>query len=337
MSWRRIGQLAVIPALLSMAACTATSVRRAPGDVAAASPSADASSPARHVRAGERIGTVWVPGAPLSVGFGFGSLWVTVAQDVGGLVARIDPATGRTIATIQVGAFPVGIVAGFGSMWQVAHEDGTVARIDPATNSVTATIPVGPGPAEIAVADGLVWVANRDATVAAVDPATNRRVRLVHVGAGTQFRRLFAGAGSIWTDNTNGGISRIDPGTGTVVATIRIPGCCEGGLLLYRGQLWASNIPDGRLYRINVVSNRVVDHVDVGPTPNGIAIAGGKLWVSHDKSLVVSWHTLDSGRRLGSIKLDGAGFVAVTAADPGDSSVWVQMLDNEAVAELAAG
>lgn len=336
MSRRLFGVLAVIPALLIMAACTATSGRRPSSTGPTSRPSTVAPSLTRRAKAGERIGTVFVPGAPLHAGFGFGSLWVPVAQDFGGAVARIDPATGQTIATIQVGGFPVGIVAGFGSMWQAAHDDGTVARIDPATNTVITTIPVGPGPAEVAVDGGLVWVANQDATVAAVDPTTNRRVQLVHVGPGNKFRTLVAGAGSIWTDNTNGGISRIDSATGTLVATIRIPGCCEGGPLLFHGLLWASNIPDGRLYRIDTATNRVVDHVDVGRTPNGIAIAGGKLWVAHANTLVVSWHTLDSGRRLGSIKLYGAGFVGPMAST-GDSSVWLTMLDHGAVEELAAG
>jgi hypothetical protein len=62
--------------------------------------------------------SVVVPGAPLSLGTGFGSLWVGTGQDNGGALVRINPATNQVIATVPVGGFPVGIAAGYGSIWQ---------------------------------------------------------------------------------------------------------------------------------------------------------------------------------------------------------------------------
>jgi sugar lactone lactonase YvrE len=159
---------------------------------------------------------------------------------------------------------------------------------------------------------------------------------VVRVGPGDEFRTLTAGAGSIWTDNTGGGISRVDSTSGKVLATIKIPGCCRGGLLFFRGLLWASNIADGRLYRINPGTNRVVDHIQIGQDPNRITIAGGRLWVAHRDTCVVSWHTLDTVRRLGSVTLTGTETVATMAVtDP--TSIWIPLLDSDAVTRLATG
>jgi YVTN family beta-propeller protein len=288
------------------------------------------------MKIGAAIARVAVPGAPVGIGTGFGSLWVATAQDNGGALARVDPATNQVLATVPVGGFPVGIAAGFGSMWQANHTDGTLTRVDPATNKVIATIPVGPGPAEVAVDGGRVWVGDTDSTLAAVDPATNRRIHVVRVGPGDEFRTLVAGAGSIWTDNTGGGISRVDSASGKNQATIKIPGCCQGGLLFFQGVLWASNIPDGRLYRINPNTNRVIDHVQIGQVPNRIIIAGGRLWVAHSDTSVVSWHAIDTARQLGSVTLSGTGMVATMAVTDA-TSIWVPLLDSDAVTRLATG
>ena len=330
---RSIGALAVLPALLVMAACTGS-----PSAAGHPVPTPSTSAPSvvpPSARTGDEIARVAVPGAPTFLGTGFGSLWVAVAQDNGGALARIDPATNQVIAMIAVGGFPVGIAAGFGSIWQANYYDGTLGRVDPATNTVIATVPVGPGPAQVVVAGGLVWVADQDSTLAAVDPATNRRVRIAHVGRGNKFRALVAGAGSIWTPDAGSGVSRVDPATGTVLATIRIRACCDGDLLFDHGVLWVGSHTDAQVYRIDTGTNRVVGRLRVGSQPAGaLTMAGGRLWTSHGDSGVVSWHAADSGRQLGSHQFEGfVGGMVVTDA----MSIWVQTLELGAVVRLAVG
>jgi len=92
-----------------------------------------------------------LPGSPVGVGVGFGSVWLGLSADQGDLIARIDPASSRIVARIPLGGFPARMAAGEGALWVSKGGDGTVARIDPATGRLIATIPVGPGPFGIAV------------------------------------------------------------------------------------------------------------------------------------------------------------------------------------------
>jgi virginiamycin B lyase len=272
-----------------------------------------------------------VPGGPTYLATAYGSLWVAVAEDDGGGLVRIDPVTSTVLATVRVGGFPVGIAAGFGSIWQANYDDGTLSRVDPATGKVIATIAVGSGPAQLAVAGGKVWVADQDTTLSAVDPATNRRVRTVQVGPGSKFRPIIAAAGSIWTANSGVGISRVEPASGRIQATIPITGCCDSSFMFFRGLLWALDTPKGLAYRIDPNTDRVVDHLTLGAAANGLAVAGGLLWVTHATG-VVSWHALDSGRQLGSTTLSGfVGNPLVTD----EKSIWVQTIDLGAVTRLA--
>lgn len=338
MTPRSIGALAMLPALLlTAAACSGTAGPAPTTSGSAAAPAASATSsaaPEPAYRAGDEIARVEVQGAPTYLGTGFGSLWIAVAQDNAGALARVDPRTNQILVTIPVGGFPVGIAAGYGSIWQANYQDNTLSRIDPATNRVIATIPVGAGPAQVAIAGGLVWVADQDATLTAVDPATNRRARTAQVGRGSKFRALIAGAGSLWTPDSDRGISRLDPATGSVQATIRIRACCDGDLLFDDGVLWFGSHTSPLVYRVDTGTNRVIGHFRLGPTPAGLTMAGGRLWVAHGEAGVVSWHAVDSGRELGRHKF--ASFVGSSVVtDP--TSIWVQTLDLGAVVRLAVG
>ena len=104
--------------------------------------------------------TIPVPGGPVGVAFGAGSLWVS-SDD--GKVARIDPATNSIVATISTQDTGGYVAFGGGAVWVTnpGHEgqaDGTLTRIDPATNGVTASVIVGAWPWRLAYAGGSVWI-----------------------------------------------------------------------------------------------------------------------------------------------------------------------------------
>jgi YVTN family beta-propeller protein len=104
--------------------------------------------------------TIPVPGGPVGVAFGAGSLWVS-SDD--GKVARIDPATNAIVTTIATQDSGGYVAFGGGAVWvtNAGHEgqaDGMLTRIDPATNGVTASVTVGSRPIELAYAGGSVWV-----------------------------------------------------------------------------------------------------------------------------------------------------------------------------------
>jgi YVTN family beta-propeller protein len=221
-------------------------------------------------------------------------------------------------------------------LWVANHNDGTLSRIDPQANTVIATIPVGPGPAEIAAAGGSVWVANNDATLARVDPGTNRRVQLVRVGRGAKFRPIHAGGGSVWTLNTDGSISRLNSRTGAITATIPIKGCCEGDIWIASDAVWVTNVGDASVYRIDPSTNQVVKRFTVEKTPSGIALTNGLVWNTHGDTGLITWRSPDTGRTLGSVRLQG--FVGGLGMAPGDDrSLWIPAIDYSAIVRLATG
>jgi YVTN family beta-propeller protein len=276
--------------------------------------------------------SVSLPGSPTHLATAFGSLWVAVDKEDGGALVRIDPASRRVLATVPVGGFPYGIAAGFGSIWVTNYNDDTLSRIDPATNRVSATTAAGAGPAELAIAGGLVWVADDDSNLSAVDPVTNRLVRRVRVGPGPRYRTFVAAAGSIWTVSAGIGVVRVEPTGGSIEATIPIGGCCDGGLMLAAGRVWATDTVHGLACRIDPTTNRIVDHLLLGAGASGLTIAGGMLWVTHRDRGVVSWHDLRSGRQLGSNEFSGfVESLAVTDA----TSIWVPTFHLNVVVRLA--
>jgi len=79
---------------------------------------------------------------------------VYVANEAGGSLWVIDPATNTVTAIIPVGSLPAGVAANhLGSAVYVANSgSNNVSAINPVTDKVIATIPVGQDPTAVAVA-----------------------------------------------------------------------------------------------------------------------------------------------------------------------------------------
>jgi YVTN family beta-propeller protein len=131
-----------------------------------------------------------VPSAPVPVGaaaapralaVGANSIWV--ADELRGVVFRVDPTQRRVVDTIIVGNGPVDVAVGYGSVWVANNLDGTVSRIDPGRGVVEQTIQVGDGPRGIAVARDGVWVSNEfDGTLVRIDPSSDNPKHVLHIG-----------------------------------------------------------------------------------------------------------------------------------------------------------
>ena len=90
-----------------------------------------------------------VGSSPAGAAVGAGSVWVA---DASGIVARIDPRTGR-VRTIRLGGEPAGIAYAGGAVWVANSLGGSVVRIDPRTGSVQ-PIHIGNQPAAVTAAGG---------------------------------------------------------------------------------------------------------------------------------------------------------------------------------------
>jgi streptogramin lyase len=125
--------------------------------------------------------------------YGFGAVWISDAD--GGVVARVDPDSGRTLAEISwpgvsgSAPSPVYISVGNDAVWVVDESALAVYRIDPITNLATradieleAIDGTGFGDHPIAFGAGELWVRETEASIAQINPATLAVVERVTTG-----------------------------------------------------------------------------------------------------------------------------------------------------------
>lgn len=220
---------------------------------------------------------VAIEGAPTSVAFGYGALWVTNAFE--NTVSRIDPRTRSVRQTIAVGGTPSGITTGGGAVWVANHVDGTVSRIEPHTNTLVDVVRVGNSPTALAFGEGSLWVANSaDRTLTRIDPAGRRALRTIRTDA--VGRGVAVGAGSVWiTDESARRVVRVDPQTNAVAETVSV-GNGPTGIAFAEGALWVANSLDDTVSRIDAKTAAVTATVTVGGAPAAVAASPGAVWVS---------------------------------------------------------
>jgi predicted Ser/Thr protein kinase len=107
---------------------------------------------------GKLAATIRLPLAPTDVAVGDRAVWVT--SELEDRLARIDPATNK-ITTIAAGEGAGGVAVGAGSVWVADEVGGAIRRIDPRTLRVIDTIRLDSIPVDLAVGNGVVWVAAR--------------------------------------------------------------------------------------------------------------------------------------------------------------------------------
>ncbi len=215
-------------------------------------------------------------GAPVGLGLGAGSLWVTSADDRD--VVQINPETNSSEREIEVGNGPSGVAVGFGAVWVAASVDGVVARFDLSKARVTKRIAVGANPTAIVAGSGSVWVANETAgTVVRIDP---RSGDLDPINVGNGPAGLAFGEGALWVANRDDGtVSRIDPETEAVTQTVPV-GRSPTAVTTGEDAVWVANTGAGTISRIDPASAEVTETIDVGASPSALAIADGTVWAT---------------------------------------------------------
>jgi YVTN family beta-propeller protein len=180
-----------------------------------------------------RVGNV-VPGGPGEVAANGGAVWVAPSS---GVLARLNPTTGRVVQRIDPNAGPTAIDIGDGAVWVTDTFSDNVTRVDP--TGLATPIAVGGGPSGIAVGEGGVWVADSlDDTVTRIDP--NTRAVTMTIPVGRSPAGVAAGAGSVWVANSGDGtVTRIDPRTDKVQATITVGGSPQA-ITIANGRAWVT-------------------------------------------------------------------------------------------------
>ncbi len=164
------------------------------------------------------------------------------------------------------------------SGWPTARADRLI-QVDPSTFQVEERIPVGVGPTGVAIAYGLVWVANTDErTVSMVDPQAHQVVQTVVVGNGPA--GIVADGDRVWVANSvDATVTEIDATDGSVVDTYPV-GERPVALAVADGAVWVANASDGTVSRV-VSGDGETQTITVGRGPAAIASAFGSLWVAN--------------------------------------------------------
>ena len=153
----------------------------------------------------------------------------------GGVVLRVDPATGRALAVPGAGdnGEPpvVDLTAGAGAVWAVTSAAGLLV-IDPGRARVTASLP-GPVSAVAAGAGG-VWAVCcqgrvRRGRLTRLDPASGRVIAAV--GLPGRPLAVGAGPGAVWVRGAEGWLWRVDPTRARQAGAIRLPTVPDGAEL----------------------------------------------------------------------------------------------------------
>ena len=108
---------------------------------------------------GRVIARTALPGKPIALASGLGSVWCITSQEHGGLVIRVDERTGMILARIRLPDTPTVVTTGYGAMWVTLPGRDEILRIAPATNAVIRTIHVPGRPVALAAGLGAIWVA----------------------------------------------------------------------------------------------------------------------------------------------------------------------------------
>jgi len=225
---------------------------------------------------------ITVPGGPLGLAQGFGSIWVSSHRDT--YLYRINPATNRIQNRIDMGQNACGqITVSTDRLW-IGHCDTStsIIVIHPSTNTIVGSIDAEA--LTSGVGFGSIWLASNGGApteLLRVDPHSLAISARIPVGNGGAY--ITTAFGAVWVSNIDDGtVSRIDPSTNTVAKTFRLGTPGDAMLVPAAGSLWSLSDGEERLLRINpttltVTPTSVRTKMSSGTDPI-VAVGKGSLW-----------------------------------------------------------
>ncbi len=219
-------------------------------------------------------------GTPTGVAAGAGAVWV--AHGARGELSRVDPQFGQ-VETVAVTTPPYGSPFGSvtvydGEVW-AAYGDSTLARIRPPLLLAGSTL-AGSSPIGVTAGDGSIWVANSGgSTVERYDPSTFEEGPIRTISVGRRPTGIAYGEGAVWVANLeDDSVTRIDPETHS---TSTIPVADEPvAVAVGAGAVWVASSAVGTVSRIDPAANEVVETIETGNAPAGVAAGGRFVWVT---------------------------------------------------------
>jgi YVTN family beta-propeller protein len=198
-------------------------------------------------------------------------------------------AASAALAVVAVGL----VVAGGGGAEDVVDPTQSLGVVDPRTNRLTDRVAVGLLPISVAVGSGSVWVLNQgETTVSKIDAATGRLASTIGIaeknpragsGIAYGFEAAWAGEGYAGT------VTRIaaDTDWGGAEDPIHLyPADASDTLFVAAGAgaVWAASVRRSTIYGVDPPTRRLVVRAAVPPTPVGLAVGEGAVWVISARS-----------------------------------------------------
>jgi serine/threonine-protein kinase len=180
-------------------------------------------------------------------------VWATTRPGTGrGELVRIDPRTNAVDGPpVRAGEALVAVAAGADAVWVADEAANAVARVDPLSGEIVARVPVGAAPARLAVAPGVVWVANLgDSTLTRIDTQTNRAVG-VPISLGKEIQDIAIASGRLWVASADATVTPLDVRTGDVTGPSVAVGRPPLSLAADRDELWVANGGDRTIQEIS--------------------------------------------------------------------------------------
>lgn len=279
---------------------------------------------------------------------GAGAIWMYhFGFNARATLVVIDPTSGvqdRISLERSQGGRP-GLVVTSQTVWLSGPgRQGEVSRLNPATNeplppatvlSISPTASAGSGITSITLGKRNLWVGVADGTLAGLDSLTGRIEQEIDLQATPD--SLAYADGSVWVlDALEGEVVRveIDSPTPEISARIKVPGNLTE-IAAGNGGVWLLDRVAGTVTRIDPESAEPASSVQVGPTPEAIAVGLGSAWVTDDDGHVYTvdpalgpQDPIDIGAPLGAIAIDeetgdllggGLAVEAPLAREPGVS------------------
>ena len=150
-----------------------------------------------------------------------------------------------------------------------------------------------------------------------IDPATGARTPVRVRGTPTW---LAYAAGSVWvSDPANASLARIDTATNTIVGD-GDSGGCPGRVVAAERTVWVQDeCQVDTLFRLDPATGRLAGSTTVGTDTEGMALAGGSLWVADGSRSGVAQLDAATGRLQRTVRVGPSPSEVVADGD----SLWV--------------
>ena len=220
------------------------------------------------------------PAATHPIAVGQGGVWTVRFRSL----YNVDPARSEVRTRINLEtpiSFSFDVVEGEDKIW-VAF-DGGLIEVNPATGEQRRAISFdGTWTTEVAVGGRFVWVGLGDGRLMRFDPRTDREVTRAGLDP---IDALAFGHGSVWTIDVVGEtLSEYDPASIRRRTRVAVNG--GDGVVVGDSAIWVLSRTQGTITRIDPSTKESTGVVQVGPTPVGLAVGNGAIWVGDEDGVI---------------------------------------------------